>query len=207
MKQNTFRQAFEKDVRKYTVWAFLIYSIYLGGQVPVVILAAYYMEEIIKIPVISAASIITIGSFITVPAYWLNWLISEFIGRRYTGIFGTIMAFIGTFIFAVSAHSYYSLLIAYSFASFWINGNFINIINFVNETVPTRVRGTVNVISTGLGQLSWGLIELSYAFLIPLIGISYDMVFIAGIAFAVTSILFATGRKVKVGEPLEDISI
>ncbi|KQB34834.1 MFS transporter [Acidiplasma cupricumulans] len=207
LKQNTFRQAFEKDVRKYTVWAFLIYSIYLGGQVPVVILAAYYMEEIIKIPVISAASIITIGSFITVPAYWLNWLISEFIGRRYTGIFGTIMAFIGTFIFAVSAHSYYSLLIAYSFASFWINGNFINIINFVNETVPTRVRGTVNVISTGLGQLSWGLIELSYAFLIPLIGISYDMVFIAGIAFAVTSILFATGRKVKVGEPLEDISI
>ncbi len=207
VKENTFKQAFEKDVRRYTIWAFLIYAIYLGGQVPVVVLAAYYMEEVIKIPVVSAASIITIGSFITIPAYWLNGLISEFIGRRYAGILGTIMAFIGTFIFAVSAHTYYSLLIGYSFASFWINGNFINVINFVNETVPTRVRGTVNVISTGLGQLSWGLIDITYAFLIPLIGISYDMVFIAGIAFAVTCILFATGRKVKIGTPLEDIAI
>ncbi|WP_287961440.1 MFS transporter [Acidiplasma sp.] len=206
-KKNTFKQAFEKDIRKYTIWAFLLYSIYLGGQVPIVVLAAYYMEEIIKIPVITTASIITIGAFITIPAYWLNGAISEFIGRRYAGIFGTVMAFIGTFIFAVSAHTYFSLLLAYSFASFWINGNFINIINFVNETVPTRVRGTVNVISTGLGQLSWGLVEVSYAVLIPLIGISYDMVFIAGIAFAATSVLFATGRKVRIGEPLEEISI
>lgn len=207
VKENTFKQAFEKDVRRYTIWAFLLYAIYLGGQVPVVVLAAYYMEEIVKIPVASAAYIITIGSFITIPAYWLNGFISEYIGRRYAGIFGTIMAFIGTFIFAISAHTYLSLLIGYSFASFWINGNFINVINFVNETVPTRVRGTVNVLSTGLGQLAWGLVEVSYAFLIPLIGISYDMVTVAGIAFAASCVLFATGRKVKVGTPLEDIAI
>ncbi len=207
VKKNSFRQAFEKDVRKYTVWAMLVYAIYLGGQVPVVVLAAYYMEEIIKIPVVSAAEIITIGAFITIPAYWLNGAISEFIGRRYAGIFGTIMAFIGTFIFAVSAHTYVSLLFGYAFASFWINGNFINIINFVNETVPTRVRGTVNVLSTGLGQLAWGIVDVSYALLIPVIGISYDMVAIAGVAFLASSVLLLTGRKVKIGTPLEDISI
>ncbi len=207
VRKNPFKQAFEKDVRRYTIWAFLVYAIYLAGQVPVVVLAAYYMEEIIKIPVVSAAEIITIGSFITIPAYWVNGVISEFIGRRYAGVFGTVMAFIGTFIFAVSAHTYFALLIGYAFASFWINGNFINIINFVNETVPTRVRGTVNVLSTGLGQLAWGIVDVSYALLIPVIGISYDMVTIAGVAFLASSVLLLTGRKVKIGTPLEDISI
>lgn len=183
----------------------MLYTFYLAGQVPIVVLASYYMEEIIKLPVPVTASIITVGSFITIPGYWINGLISEYIGRRYAGILGTVLAFVGTIIFALEAKTYISLLIGYSFASFWINGNFANVINYVNEIVPTRVRGTVNVISTGLGQLGWGIVDLIYAFLIPVVGISGDMVIIAGVFFAVAVTMFATGINVRVGTPLEDV--
>ncbi|MGC8608743.1 MAG: MFS transporter [Thermoplasmata archaeon] len=205
VKENPFKQAFGKDVRRYTIRAFLLYTFYLAGQVPIVVLASYYMEVIIKLPVPVTASIISIGAFITIPGYWVNGLISEYIGRRYAGILGTVLAFVGTIIFALEAKTYISLLIGYTFASFWINGNFANVINYVNETVPTRVRGTVNVISTGLGQLGWGIVDMVYAFLIPVVGISGDMVIIAGVFFAVAGIMFATGINVKVGTPLEDI--
>ncbi|WP_297216491.1 MFS transporter, partial [Thermoplasma sp.] len=173
----------------------------------VAVLASYYMEVIIHLSVPVTASIITIGSFITIPGYWVNGAISEFIGRRYAGILGTVLALVGTVLFAISAKTYVALLITYAFSSFWINGNFANVINYVNEMVPTRIRGTVNVLSTGFGQLGWGIVDLIYGSLIKFVGISGDMAIIAIAFFAVAIGIFLTGPKIKVGEPLEDIAI
>ncbi len=184
----------------------LLYMFYLGGQVPVVLLAAYYMEVILHLPVVTAASIITIGAFVTIPAYWINGILSDVIGRKSAGIIGTILAFTGAALFALVGKSYISLVLGYTFASFWINGNFANVINYINESIPTRIRGTVNMLSTGMGQLGWGIVALTYGLLIPLVGVRGDMVLIPGIFFGISIGILVVGKKIKAGTPLEAIA-
>jgi hypothetical protein len=156
------RQAFDKSTRRDTLRAIALYAFYLGAQVPIAVLAAFYMEEILHFPVTTAAGVIAIGAFVTIPGYWVNGLISEYIGRKSAGIIGTLLALAGTIWFATTGHTYILILPAYTFASFWINGNFANIINSINENVPTRVRGTVNVLATGVGQFAWGVVDVIY---------------------------------------------
>ncbi len=206
IKENPIKQAFAADVRKYTIWSMLLYMFYLGGQVPVVLLAAYYMEVILNLPVVTAASIITIGAFITIPAYWINGILSDIIGRKSAGIIGTLLAFAGAALFALVGKSYLSLVLGYTFASFWINGNFANVINYINESIPTRIRGTVNMLSTGMGQLGWGIVALTYGLLIPLVGVRGDMVLIPGIFFGISIGILVVGKKIKAGTPLEAIA-
>ncbi|MEM3858873.1 MAG: MFS transporter [Candidatus Micrarchaeaceae archaeon] len=200
------RQAFGKDVRKDTIKAMLLYTLYLAGQVPVVVLAAYYMEIILHFPVVTATSIISIGAALTIPGYWINGLISEKIGRRNTGIIGTLLALAGVIWFATSGHSYILILSAYSFSSFWVNGNFANVINQINENVPTRVRGTVNVLSTALGQVGWGVGDLIYGLFLSAVGATGVMIIFSTVTFAISIGIFVSWRNVKPGTPLEAIA-
>ncbi|BDB99657.1 MFS transporter [Saccharolobus caldissimus] len=206
INKSPYKQAFENDVRKTTIRSILLYTIYLAGQVPLVLLAAYYMEEILHVPVVETGTIIGIGSFITIPGYVVAGAISELIGRKYGGALGTALALLGIIAFAMSPSSFLPLLITYSFASFWINGNFANVINYINETVPTRIRGTVNVLSAAFGQLGWGITSLAYGSLISLIGVTGDIIAIGAIGFIISIILFLTGPTIKPGTPLEAIS-
>ncbi|AWR95303.1 MFS transporter [Acidianus brierleyi] len=206
VKKSPYRQAFERDVRKLTLRSILLYTLYLAGQVPLVLLAAYYMEELLHLSVVETGTIISIGSFITIPGYVTAGAISELIGRKYGGTIGTLLALIGIIWFALSPPIFIQLLLSYSFASFWINGNFANVINYINETVPTRIRGTVNVLSAAVGQLGWGITSLIYGTLIGLIGITGDIIIIGAIGFLISIIIFMTGKNIKPGTPLEAIS-
>lgn len=200
------RQAFDKSTRRDTLRAIALYAFYLGAQVPIAVLAAFYMEEILHFPVTTAAGVIAIGAFVTIPGYWVNGLISEYIGRKSAGIIGTLLALAGTIWFATTGHTYILILPAYTFASFWINGNFANIINSINENVPTRVRGTVNVLATGVGQFAWGVVDVIYGLFLVAIGATGVMILVTSVGFLVSLGLIITWRSVKPGTVLEKIT-
>lgn len=200
------RQAFDKSTRRDTLRAIGLYAFYLAAQVPIAVLAAFYMEEILHFPVTTAAGIIAIGAFITIPGYWVNGLISEHIGRKSAGIIGTILALAGTIWFATTGHTYILILSAYTFASFWINGNFANIINSINENIPTRVRGTVNVLATGIGQLAWGVVDVIYGLFLVAIGASAVMIIVTSVGFLISLVFIITWRSIKPGTVLEEIT-
>ena len=200
------RQAFDKSTRRDTLRSMGLYAFYSAAQVPIIVLAAFYMEEILHFPVTTAATVIAIGAFITIPGYWVNGLISEYIGRKSAGVIGTLLALAGTIWFATTGHTYILILPAYTFASFWTNGNFANIINSINENVPTRVRGTVNVLATGVSQFAWGVVDVIYGFFLAVIGASGVMIVVTTVGFAVVLVIIITWRSIKPGTVLEKIT-
>ena len=116
------------------------------------------------------------------------------------------MALAGTIWFATTGHTYILILPAYTFASFWTNGNFANIINSINENVPTRVRGTVNVLATGVSQFAWGVVDVIYGFFLAVIGASGVMIVVTTVGFAVVLVIIITWRSIKPGTVLEKIT-
>lgn len=205
-EKTPIKQLFEPDIRNDSIRAILLYAFYLAGQVPVAVLAAFYMEDVLHFPVSTAATIISIGAALTIPGYWVNGIISEKIGRKMAGIVGTILALAGTIWFATTGHTFALILPAYSFASFWINGNFANIINQINENLPTRVRGTINVFSTGIGQFAWGVVDLVYGFFLVAVGATGVMIIVTSVTFIISLIIIITWKNVKAGVPLESIA-
>ena len=62
------------------------------------------------------------------------------------------------------------------------------------------------MLSTGMGQLGWGIVALTYGLLIPLVGVRGDMVLIPGIFFGISIGILVVGKKIKAGTPLEAIA-
>lgn len=208
VRKNPYRQAFEKDVRKSTIAALLIYfgADFFGI---VILFAGYILEIVDKLPVSSAGALLATVYAFGIPFFILSGFITEikFIGRKLWGIISAVVMLAAMYFFAIAPPHYFPLLITYFIMYFFLSLNFIALINYIQEIVPTRVRGSVNALVAGLGQVASGLSIFAYGYFISAIGHIDALVVLGIIGVGIMLAGFSLGRRVIPGTSLEAIAV
>lgn len=208
VRKNPYRQAFEKDVRKSTIAALLIYfgADFFGI---VILFAGYILEIVDKLPVSSAGALLATVYAFGIPFFILSGFITEikFIGRKLWGIISAVVMLVAMYFFAIAPPHYFPLLITYFIMYFFLSLNFIALINYIQEIVPTRVRGSVNALVAGLGQVASGLSIFAYGYFISAIGHIDALVVLGIIGVGIMLAGFSLGKRVIPGTSLEAIAV
>lgn len=208
VKRNPYRQAFEKDVRRSTIAALLIYfgADFFGI---VILFAGYILEVVDKLPVSSAGVLLATVYAFGIPFFVISGFITEikFIGRKLWGMVSAVVMFIAMYFFAIAPPHYVTLLTTYFIMYFFLSLNFIALINYIQEIVPTRVRGSVNALVAGLGQVASGLSIFAYGYFISTIGHIDALVVLGIIGAGIMLVGFSLGRYVTPGTPLEAVAV
>lgn len=208
VQKNPYRQAFGKDVRRSTFSALLIYfgADFFGI---VILFAGYILEIVDKLPVASSGALLATVYAFGIPFFVLSGFLTEirFIGRKLWGIVSAVIMFVAMYFFAIAPVHYYTLLITYFIMYFFLALNFIALINYIQEIVPTRVRGSVNALVAGMGQVASGISIYAYGYFISTIGHIDALVVLGLIGVAIMLTGFLIGKRVVPGTPLEGIGV
>ena len=208
VSKNPYKQAFEKDVRRSSIAALLIYfgADFFGI---VILFAGYILEIVDKLPAASAGALLATVYAFGIPFFVISGLLTEikFIGRKLWGIISAVVMLVAMYFFAIAPPHYDVLLLTYFIMYFFLALNFIALINYIQEIVPTRVRGSVNALVAGLGQVASGISIFAYGFFISTIGHSAALVVLGLIGVGIMLTGFLLGRHVTPGTILEAVQV
>lgn len=208
-KEFTYKQLFNKDLRKqFTIvdlaWALYTFSFVTTNVVIALIFTSYY-----QLTDSQSATILLIASGIGFFAYPIAGWYGQIIGRRNAWVISSIIMPITALIFYFVAVPgvYYTILIPYIFLYFFSNGTFASVgFMYASESFPTRARGSATafvmaIVAAGYaigGFLFSGILTLTNS--IPITWIILAVILPFG------AVIMILGKNIKPNEELESIS-
>jgi MFS family permease len=197
-EESTFRQLFEPDLRKHTIFISLaMLCNWIGIQV-FAVLGTTVLTEGKGVEFSSSLIILVISNAAAYIGYLCHGFVGDRIGRRLTIAGGWLISSIAYTLMLFGPDSTAFVLTMYTAGLFFIIGPYAALLFFMGESFPTRVRGTGSSFVNAMGPA--GAIVGSALFsLFTGIGLSVVLTaFLAGsIATLVSALLMLGTRDVK----------
>ncbi len=197
-EESTFKQLFEPDLRKHTIFISLaMLCNWIGIQV-FAVLGTTVLTEGKGVEFSSSLIILVISNAAAYIGYLCHGFVGDRIGRRLTIAGGWIISSIAYTLMLFGPESGAFVLTMYTIGLFFIIGPYAALLFFMGESFPTRVRGTGSSFVNAMGPV--GAIVGSALFsLFTGLGISVVLTaFLAGsIATLVSGFLMLGTRDVK----------
>jgi len=197
-EESTFRQLFEPDLRKHTIFISLaMLCNWIGIQV-FAVLGTTVLTEGKGVEFSSSLIILVISNAAAYIGYLCHGFVGDRIGRRLTIAGGWLISSIAYTLMLFGPDSTAFVLTMYTAGLFFIIGPYAALLFFMGESFPTRVRGTGSSFVNAMGPA--GAIAGSGLFsLFTGIGLSVVLTaFLAGsIATLLSALLMLGTRDVK----------
>lgn len=201
----TYRQIFNRDLRKQTITLFIAYILNWCAVAVFVILGTTILTKGLHLQFKSSLMIFIVSNIVAWAGFIVMGYIGDTIGRKFTvgaswiisGIAWTVMLFLPL--------SFTGVIVLYSIGLFFNQGPFSALFTYMGESFPARARGTgMSLINAG-GPIG-GIIGTALFTAIVGAGLSTPVsailagalpMFIAGI------IILMFGRRIRPGQELE----
>lgn len=197
-EESTFRQLFEPDLRKHTIFISLAMLMnWIGIQV-FAVLGTTVLTEGKGVEFSSSLIILVVSNAAAYIGYLVHGFVGDRIGRRLTIAGGWVISGIAYTLMLFGPDSSGFVLTMYTVGLFFIIGPYAALLFFMGESFPTRVRGTGSSFVNAMGPL--GAIAGSALFsLFTGLGMSVVLTaFLAGsIATFISGFLMLGTRDVK----------
>ncbi|MGI8909730.1 MAG: MFS transporter [Rubrobacteraceae bacterium] len=197
-RENTFKQIFEPDIRKHTIFLALAFlTNWIGIQV-FAVLGTTVLTEGKGVSFGSALTVLILSNAAAYIGYLTHGFFGDMIGRRWTIAGGWIISGTAYTIMLFGPDAPAFVLTMYTIGLFFIIGPYAALLFYMGESFPTRIRGTGAAFVNAMGPI--GAIVGS-ALLTAFLGAGLDMTvaaFLAGaIAVVISGFLMFGTRKVE----------
>jgi MFS family permease len=201
-EESTFKQLFEPDLRKHTIFISLaMLTNWIGIQV-FAVLGTTVLTEGKGVEFSSSLIILVVSNAAAYIGYLCHGFVGDRIGRRLTIAGGWIISALAYTLMLFGPSSEAFVLTMYTVGLFFIIGPYAALLFFMGESFPTRVRGTGSSFVNAMGPIGAILGSALFSFFTG-IGLSVVITaFLAGsIATLISGFLMLGTRDVK--DPLQ----
>ena len=152
-EESTFKQLFEPDIRKHTIFISLaMLCNWIGIQV-FAVLGTTVLTEGKGVQFSSALIVLIISNAAAYIGYLTHGFVGDRIGRRLTIAGGWIISGLAYTLMLFGPNSSGFVLTMYTIGLFFIIGPYAALLFFMGESFPTRVRGTGSSFVNAMGPL------------------------------------------------------
>lgn len=153
VEHNTFRQLFEADQRRHTLFlgsAFLLN--WIGIQI-FDVLGTTVLKDGTGISFSSSLVLLLVGNLVAAGGYLSHGLLGDRFGRRNVTAFGWVVAGISFAVMLFGPHTMAFTLVFYAIGLFFVLGTYASLFFYIGESFPSRVRGTGTSLMNAMGPV------------------------------------------------------
>lgn len=196
--ESTFKQLFEPDIRKHTIFISLAMLMnWIGIQV-FAVLGTTVLTEGKGVEFGSALIVLVISNAAAYIGYLCHGFVGDRIGRRLTIAGGWVISGLAYTLMLFGPDSPGFVLTMYTVGLFFIIGPYAALLFFMGESFPTRVRGTGTSFVNAMGPLGAIAGSALFSLLTGMgVGVTTTAFLAGGIATIVSGLLMLGTRDVK----------
>jgi len=196
--KSTFKQLFEPDIRKHTIFISLaMLTNWIGIQV-FAVLGTTVLTEGKGVEFSSSLIILIVSNAAAYIGYLCHGFVGDRLGRRLTIAGGWLLSGIAYTIMLFGPNSPAFVLTMYTVGLFFVIGPYAALLFFMGESFPTRVRGTGASFVNAMGPMGAIVGSALFSLFTGLgVGVTTTAFFSGGIAIFVSGALMLGTRDVK----------
>lgn len=152
-RENTFRQIFEPDIRKHTIFLALAFlTNWIGIQV-FAVLGTTVLTEGKGVSFSSSLIFLVVSNAAAYIGYLTHGFFGDIIGRRWTIAGGWIISGLAYTLMLFGPDAPAFVLTMYTIGLFFIIGPYAALLFYMGESFPTRIRGTGAAFVNAMGPI------------------------------------------------------
>jgi MFS family permease len=153
VEHNTFRQLFEADQRRHTLFlggAFLLN--WIGIQI-FDVLGTTVLKDGTGVSFSSSLVLLLVGNLVAAGGYLSHGLLGDRFGRRNVTAFGWVAAGISFAVMLFGPHTIAFTMVFYAIGLVFVLGTYASLFFYIGESFPSRVRGTGTSLMNAMGPV------------------------------------------------------
>lgn len=152
-RESTYRQIFERDIRKHTIFLSLAFLVnWIGIQI-FAVLGTTVLTQGKGTSFGSALIFLVVSNAAAYIGYLCHGFVGDIVGRRRTIAIGWIISGIAYSVMLFGPSSTAFVLATYTIGLFFIIGPYAALLFYMGESFPTRMRGTGTTVVNAMGPI------------------------------------------------------
>jgi MFS family permease len=152
-RENTFRQIFEPDIRKHTIFLSLAFLMHWICVQVLIVLGTTVLTQGKEASFGSSLIVLIVSNVAAYIGYLCHGFVGDIIGRRQTIMGGWILSSLAYAIMLFGPNTEWFVLTMYSVGLFFLIGPAAPLFFYFGESYPTRMRGTGAAFVNAVGPI------------------------------------------------------
>jgi MFS family permease len=162
----TYRQLFDSDWRKHTIFVSLAYGVQWIASVPIGILATTVLTQGKGLTFENSLLLLIVPNLVGFVGYIVIGYISDSVSRRNLIAICWVLAGLLWAAMIAFAQDFLSVMVVYSLAQFFAAGSYAPTFTYFAESYPTRMRGSGVAFANAVGQIGGVVGSAAFGFMV-----------------------------------------